>query len=139
MQSLNKREYIGQFIRFGIVGVIATAVHYGIYYLLLPVMSHNLAYTIGYFLSFIMNYLLTTAFTFRTRRSVGNGIGFAVCHGINYLMQMGLLNLFICMGLNKVLAPVPVYCICIPTNFILVRLVMKRFSGKASDDMPEAA
>ena len=126
----DKREYIGQFIRFGIVGVIATAVHYGIYYLLLPLMSHNYSYTIGYFLSFIMNYLLTTAFTFKAQRSVGNGIGFAVCHSINYLMQIGLLNLFIYIGINKVWAPIPVYCICIPTNFLLVRYVMKHFRGE---------
>ncbi len=121
------KEMAGQFLRFGIVGVVATAVHYGVYYLLLPFWSHNLSYTVGYFLSFIMNYLLTTAFTFRAKRSYGSGIGFAACHAFNYLLQMALLNLFIYIGIQKVFAPIPVYCICIPTNFLMVRWVMKRY------------
>jgi len=125
------REMAGQLLRFGIVGVVATAVHYAIYYLLLPFLSHNIAYTVGYLLSFVMNYLLTTAFTFRARRSIGNGVGFAACHVVNYLMQVLLLNLFIYIGVSKVLAPLPVYCICIPTNFLMVRWVMRRFGGKS--------
>lgn len=126
----DKKEYTGQFIRFGIVGCIATVVHYGVYYLLLAVLSHNLSFSVGYLVGFIVNYMLTTSFTFRTRRTYSNGVGFAVSNIINYLMQLGLLNLFIYWGCNKVLAPIPVYCICIPTNFLMVRLVMKKFSGK---------
>ena len=34
-----------EIIRFGIVGVAATAIHYAIYYLLLPHLDKNIAYT----------------------------------------------------------------------------------------------
>lgn len=129
-EYINKHDYIYQFLRFGIVGVIATVVQYGVYCLLLPVLTHTIAYSIGYIVSFIINYLLTTAFTFNASRTVNNGIGFAICHVINYLMHIGLLNLFICIGFSKVMAPIPVLCICVPTNFMMVRLVMKRFPRK---------
>ena len=59
---LLSRETFFEIIRFGIVGVIATALHYGIYWLLQSVIDVNVAYTIGYFLSFVVNYLLSAKF-----------------------------------------------------------------------------
>lgn len=123
---MNKYQYLGQLMRFGMVGCLAVAIQYGVYYLLLPVSSHNVAYTFGYVVSFAVNYLLTTSFTFKTQKSYGNGIGFAACHVINFFMQIALLNLFIGFGCSKEFAPVPVYAICVPTNFLLVRWVMKK-------------
>lgn len=122
IESLDKFEII----RFGIVGCVAVAVQYGTYWLCLLLFSHNIAFTIGYFASFSVNYLLTTAFTFKTNRGVKNGVGFAICHVINYISQVILLNLFLYFGLSKELAPIPVFVICVPTNFFLVRFVMRK-------------
>ena len=113
-------------MRFAIVGVVATAAHYGIYLLLLPVMNESAAYTIGYFLSFLLNYYLTARFTFRRKRSVRNGVGFVASHAVNYVLHIVLLNVFISLGIREQLAPIPVYCIAVPVNFLLVRLVFKR-------------
>ena len=57
------RETLFEFVRFGVVGVVATALHYGIYWLLHDLMNVNLAYTIGYFISFVVNYVLSARFT----------------------------------------------------------------------------
>ena len=122
----NKARTFNEIIRFGIVGCIAVVVQYVVYYLCLYVLSHNLAFTVGYLVSFTANYMMTTAFTFKTRKSVNNSIGFAICHVINYLLQTGLLNLFIYSGISKPIAPLPVFAICVPTNFVLVRYVMKK-------------
>ena len=113
-------------IKFGIVGCVAVIVQYVTYYFLLLIFNHNIAFTIGYIVSFVVNYLLTTTFTFKTQKNLNNGIGFAICHIINYLLQVGLLNLFISIGVSKQLSPIPVFSICVPTNFLLVRLVMKK-------------
>lgn len=121
-----KRETMGEIVRFAAVGVVATAIHYGIYWLLHHVIEVNVAYTIGYFISFVVNYILSAKFTFKKKKSVKNGFGFGGAHLFNYLLQIGLLNLFIWLGVEKSLAPVPVYCIAIPTNFIIVRLVFHR-------------
>lgn len=126
MIDLLKRLLKKEFIRFAIVGAIATAIHYGIYLLLQMVIEVNIAYTLGYLISLACNFVLTAKFTFRTSASVGKGFGFIASHGINYLLHMGLLNLFIYLGMNPATAPIPVYCIAIPVNFILVRTVFKR-------------
>ena len=49
--------------RFGVVGVLATAIHYGVYLLLNPYMNANIAYTIGYVVSFICNFFLSNYFS----------------------------------------------------------------------------
>lgn len=123
---LLKRGTVNEIIRFGIVGALATGIHYGVYWLLNGIINLNLAYTVGYFVSFVVNYILSAQFTFRKRKSVKNGFGFCGAHLFNYLLQMGLLNLFIWLGFSKSLAPVPVYCVAIPTNFIIVRFVFRR-------------
>ena len=42
-----------EFIRFAIVGVFATAIHYGIYLALILIMVVWLAYSIGFGISFL--------------------------------------------------------------------------------------
>ena len=46
-------------------------------------------------------------------------------HIVNYLLHMALLNLFLFMGISKTWAPIPVFAIAIPINFLLVRFVFK--------------
>ncbi|MBQ3826661.1 MAG: GtrA family protein [Prevotella sp.] len=122
------RQTIYEILRFGIVGVVATLLHYVIYWILQHWINVNVAYTIGYFLSFIANYFLSAQFTFREKTTTRNGIGFAGAHLFNYLFQMVLLNIFLWLGVSKALAPLPVYCIAVPVNFILVRTVFKKLS-----------
>lgn len=121
MNSTTLREAI----RFCIVGVLATIVHYGIYLLLKGVINVSVAYTIGYVISFIGNFVLTNVYTFKTQATAKKGIGFVVCHVINYLLHISLLNVFIWLGVPSSLAPIPVYCIVVPVNFLLVRKVVK--------------
>lgn len=121
MNSTTLREAI----RFCIVGVLATIVHYGIYLLLKGVINVSVAYTIGYVISFIGNFVLTNVYTFKTQATAKKGIGFVICHVLNYLLHIGLLNVFIWMGVPSSLAPIPVYCIVVPVNFLLVRKVVK--------------
>ena len=123
------REKLGEIIRFGIVGALATAVHYGIYLGLLwlwPMMNPSVAYSIGYLGSFIGNFLASNYFTFKTKPSAKKGIGFALSHGVNYVLHIGMLNLFLWLGVSDEWAPIPVFCIAIPVNFLLVRFVLKR-------------
>ena len=121
-----------EFFRFCIVGLMATAIHYGLYLLLLHV-SHveseiwtNVAYAMGYMVSWICNLYLTARFTFHEKVTFKRGVGFAVSHGINFLLHMIFLNLFMWIGMSSKLAPIPVYCIVVPINFILVRTVFKK-------------
>ena len=60
-----------EFVRFGIVGLIATAIHYSIYCFLCILMNSTVAYTIGYLISFCCNFALSSKFTFRTKVKAG--------------------------------------------------------------------
>jgi len=119
------KEKFLEFIRFATVGFIATAIHYGIYYPLQKIINVNIAYTTGYLVSFILNFYLTSYFTFRVKPSVKKLFGLGGAHLVNYLLHILLLNLFLWMGISKELAPIAVFAIAIPVNFLLVRFVFK--------------
>ncbi len=112
-------------MRFGLVGVGVTALHYGIYYALCPLMPAQVAYTIGYGVSFVVNFYLSARFTFRARTSGRRFVGMAGAHGVNYLLHISLLTLFLWLGVPEKWAPLPVFAIAVPVNFVLVRLVFK--------------
>jgi len=115
-----------EFLRFAVVGVVATCIHYGLYYVLQKHINVNIAYTIGYLLSFVCNFYLTSYFTFRVKPSFGKLFGLGGAHAVNYLLQIVLLNIFLYIGINKVIAPIPVYAIVVPVNFLLVRFVFTK-------------
>lgn len=117
-------------IRFALVGGLATAIHYGVYLLLQLWMWAGVAYTIGYVVSFVINYMLTNYFTFKTRPNTKNGVGFVISHGINYGLHIGLLEFFLWLGVSNEWAPIPVFCIVIPVNFFILRYVFTKFSKR---------
>ena len=82
--------------------------------------------TAGYGVSFVFNFFASTRFTFRVEANARRGAGFAFSHAVNYLLQMATLNFFLWIGLSKAWAPVPMFCICVPVNFVLVRFFLKR-------------
>jgi putative flippase GtrA len=116
----------GQFVRFIVTGTTATVVLYGVYYLLLLLMPLNPAYSIGFAVSFAVNFLMTSVYTFRSRPTVKGFVGFAGQQVFNYVMQLGCLNFFVWLGMAKEIAPIPVFIIILPINFILLRLVFKK-------------
>ena len=130
LSDIMRRKTAGEFFRFVIVGVIATIIHYGVYYLLKSNINVNIAYTIGYVVSWLFNLLLTLKFTFRSDFSWKKTAGFAGSHAVNYVLHMLFLNLFLWLGFSSTLAPLPTYCCVVPINFVLVRTVFKskRFS-----------
>ena len=137
-EDILQNSKVREFVRFGIVGVVATAIHYGIYMLLLCIMGMdwraaagtdwhtNVAYTTGYAISLVCNLWLTAHFTFKEKITFMRSGGFVVSHGINYLLLMGLLNLYLWLGVTEWLAPFLVIMIVVPINFILVRTAFKK-------------
>ena len=127
---MGKTETLGEIIRFGIVGTTAVAIHYGVYWVLQHWMNVNVAYTIGYIVSFLVNYYLSAHFTFKEKTSARNGLVFGLAHLTNYLLHIVLLNVFLWLGLSREIAPLAVLAIAVPTNFVLVRFVFKHFKSK---------
>ena len=127
---MDKKATFGELVRFCIVGTTSAAIHYAIYWILQHWINVNVAYTIGYVLSFLANYYMTAHFTFKEKTSAKNGVGFAGAHLFNYFLQIGLFNFFLWVGLGKTLAPLAVWAISVPSNFLIVRFVFKHLKKK---------
>lgn len=56
---------IKELIRFGMVGCLATFIHYCIYLILNLWINTTIAYSIGYGISFLCNFYLSNKFTFK--------------------------------------------------------------------------
>ncbi len=125
----DRRARLFEVLRFGVVGVTATAIQYGVYLLCLRWMGAGVANTVGYAVSFVFNFFATTFFTFRVKANARRGAGFALSHLVNYLLQMSTLACFIWLGVPKPWAPVPMFAICVPVNFLLVRHFMRPRRG----------
>lgn len=134
-----KREKLGEVVRFGIVGVIATLLQYAMYLVMIPCLAWALpklgnndhalattANTTAYIVSFVFNFIASTKYTFRVKANAKRGAGFTFSHIINYSLQTICLNLFVGLGLIKQIAMLPTLCICIPINFLLVRFFLKK-------------
>lgn len=120
------REKLKEPARFAITGVIATATQYVIYWSLMDGIGVSAAWTAGFVISLIANFILTTYFTFNVKPSRKKAGGFVMSHIINWAIQLVMLNLLIKAGIPKWLAPFPMYAVCIPMNFLLVRFFVKR-------------
>ena len=71
--------------------------------------------------------MMTSYFTFKVKPTVKKFSRFATSHGINYIIQIVLLNLFqLLFKVGESVAPLFVYLISIPLNYILVRLEKKK-------------
>lgn len=121
-----RKQQIGEIVRFGIVGGVATLIQYGVYLLMLYAVSPTLSNTIGYAVSFLFNFVASTRYTFKVKTNARHGAGFALSHLINYGLQIVMLYLFMALGFSEKLAPVPMFCVCVPINFLLVRFFLKR-------------
>lgn len=115
-----------EILRFGIVGLAATAIHYSVYLLCRLMLSPGIAYTIGWIISLSCNFYLSSRFTFRQNMSLYRAGGFLSSHVINYLMHIGLFKFFLWLGISQIYAPLLVFCVVIPINFILVRFVFTK-------------
>lgn len=80
-------------------------------------------FTAGYAVGFVCNYFLTTFFTFRSKPSSRNAVGFGFSHLLNYLLEVGLLNLFLWIGFGEFLAPILVLIVVVPINFLILHFV----------------
>lgn len=120
------RERLGEIVRFCIVGAAATLIQAIVYCLLVKAFHYTVANVSGYLVSFVFNYIASTRFTFRVRSTARCGAGFALSHSVNCLLQIAVLSLFIGIGFGERMALIPMFCVCVPVNFILVRYFLKK-------------
>lgn len=127
-------------VRFVCVGAFGTALQYGIYYGFLSLFDHycpdlgirvSLAFTIGFVIEMISNYLLTSFYTFGTHPNLKNAGGFLLGRGVNYVLQLTFLHILIGWTLTEELSGIIAIVLAGVINyFILVPFYHKR-KGKS--------
>lgn len=134
---INGNSRLSEIVRFGLVGGLATVLQYGFYVIFVNVVHVKAVPSsmISYALSFVVNFFLSSYFTFHTRPNAKKGVGFTLSHLFNMGLQTGMVAIF--KGIvGPTLALLPAMAICIPVNYFLVRfaLTSKLFKSRREGD-----
>jgi putative flippase GtrA len=117
--------------RFLIVGAINTAITYGIYLALLPLLDYTLAYTIAYVVGIAIAYALSTSFVFRVARTYTNMATFPLVYVVQYLLGALVLNLVVRLtGIPRQAALLASIAVTIPVTFFFSRALLHRGSRR---------
>lgn len=112
---------MSRFLRFALVGAVATAIQYAILIALVQarLTGPTLASCIGFVISAGANYSLNYRFTFRSRNSHAPAIAkFLLLAGAGLLLNAGLMRLLTVMGWNYLLAQVCATGVVLLWNFL---------------------
>lgn len=121
------------FVKFCIVGVIATAIDAALFYCFSQLqLPYPIALVLSYLISLSINYLLTVYWTFSTKPSFSNGIGIVACHLFNlFVVRMGLMWFFVeITGLSANISYIPTLIISVVTNYLIIKAVVSYYDGK---------
>lgn len=128
LESLKNNERTMEFVRFCMVGALCTAIDAGLFYIIKLVFCYQVALSIAYIVSLIINYYLTTFWTFKVKPSKKNFIGIVGVHLFNlFVVRMGLMWLFVSYyRLSENLAYLPTLVLSVMVTFMLIRMVVRR-------------
>lgn len=113
-------------IRFALTGGFCTVLQYGMYVVFLHAVGVPavVCTIISYAISFVVNFLLSSFFTFQSAPNAKKGLAFTASHLINMGMQTGFVAIF--KGIvGATLALLPALAICVPLNYFMVRYAFK--------------
>lgn len=125
MTEGKRHAKLWQFMRFCVNGAVSAGIHYGVYVLAMQLIQIDIAYSVGYVVSFIYNYFMTCYWTFHARPTWMRLLGFSGSHAVNYLIHVVLFHLLTQWGVHRLLAPVLVLMVVVPTNFLILRFVYR--------------
>lgn len=115
------RTHLSRFVRFVLVGGLATAIQYALLILLVRVfgMAPTPASSIGFVLSAIVNYLLNYRFTFHSSRPHGPAAAkFGALAGAGLLINGAIMRLMVGLGVQYLLAQACATLVVLLWNFI---------------------
>ncbi len=118
---------IGQFIKFGLVGISNTLISLAVYYLLVYFGVHYLiAYTLGFVISVCNAFYWNNKYVFRNKQEKSLVKAFLkvfASYGVSFFLSVILMTLLVEMaGISSLIAPVLKLIITIPLNFMLNKI-----------------
>jgi len=126
-ELIGKREIT----KFLIVGLINTALAYGVYVLLVAFLAYKIAYCIAYIAGFLCSYFLNTKWVFRSEVSWKSFFSFPLVYAAQFLINLVSLHLLVEEFLIPVkIAFLPVIVLSIPITFLMSRYIIKSPAGR---------
>lgn len=125
--------YEHSFVRFAFVGAVATGVNYGVYVLLIRSFDDlwpAIAYVGAFCVSVSCNFFLSSYFTFRVKPTGKRAVKFLTAHLINLFNELVLLELWLWAGVPKLYAPLCVFAVAFPINYLMVKLALRGRKAK---------
>lgn len=118
-------EKLAHLLRFGVVGVLNTAVYYSLYLVFKLVMPYLVAHVIAFALAMVGSYFLNCYFTFRTRPTLRKFLLFPLSNLTNFVVSTaGLYVLVHWLSMSQQLAPLLAAAAAIPVTFLVARFVL---------------
>jgi putative flippase GtrA len=117
----NGRTHLSRFVRFSLVGGVATAIQYALLILLVRGfrMAPTPASSIGFVLSAVANYLLNYRFTFQSDRPHGPAAAkFGVLAGAGLLINAAIMHVMIGAGVQYLIAQICATGVVLFWNFL---------------------
>lgn len=112
------------FARFLVSGGFNTLVTYGIYLLLLNVLSYKTSYTVAYVAGIVLAYSLNRYFVFKSHQGIKSVALFPLVYLAQYLTSLLILWVWVeKLGLDSRIAPLIAIAITVPMTFVLSRYV----------------
>lgn len=135
--TLIYRLYKSPFVRFAAVGAVATGINYGTYTLLILHFDDlwpEVAYIAAFCVSIICNFILSSYFTFSVDPTWSRAAKFLTAHLVNLANELLLLRLWLWIGVPKLYAPLCVFVITFPINYLMVRLALRGRASRPTED-----
>lgn len=128
LYNIKKNVHVIEFIRFCIVGVLCTAIDACLFYLIKLVFCYQIALATAYILSLVVNYYLTTYWTFKVKPSKKNFTGIVGVHLFNlFIVRMGLMWFFVSYyQISENIAYIPTLILSVMVTFFLIKVVVKK-------------
>ena len=119
--------------RFLVSGGFNTVVTYGLYLLLLNVVSYASSYTIAYAAGILLAYNLNRYFVFKSHQGIKSAALFPLVYLAQYLTSLLILWVWVeKLGWDSRVAPLIAIAITVPITFVLSKYVFSTTKNGAS-------
>ncbi len=119
------KNLIRQFMKFGAIGVLNTALYYTLYLVLLNVLNPTTSYYLAYVLSMIFAILMNLKFTFAEKATARKLISFACVYLLSMYIGGLVLAVLIGFSISAALAGFLTIGVTVITNFLGLKAAAK--------------
>lgn len=116
---------LGRLVRFGIVGVINTAIYYGCYLVFRTQIVYLAAHVCAFIVALVCSYFLNCYVTFRIQPRWRTFALFPLSNAANFVLTTVGLRLMVGeWGVDQRIAPLPVAFVAIPITYVVTHYIM---------------